>query len=313
MGSGSALTNSSTGVITTGVGQRATLINSNAGGTITNAYGFQVANLSNTGTITNTYGVYVNDLTAGTQTNTPYSFYASDAGTYNYFAGNVGIGTTTPVAKLDIAGTLGSQQALFNVSSTTATNVVSSLLSVGASGAFNLSSNLGTGVGGNYLCIDTSTYEVLRGNGSVCTTSSERFKENINSLDYGLNEVLSLRPVTFNYKAETNMGNGLQLGFIAEEVRNIIPEVVTLDKTGQPFGLNYPVLTAVLTKAIQELNLNLQSIVSTTTSSTTESQLFANTFWDTMFSRMTEWFASATNSIGDFFANRVRTKELCIS
>ncbi|KKW09488.1 MAG: hypothetical protein UY44_C0001G0053 [Candidatus Kaiserbacteria bacterium GW2011_GWA2_49_19] len=48
--------------------------------------------------------------------------------------GNVGIGTTTPLAKLDIANTLGSQTDLFNVSSTTATNVVSSLFRILASG-----------------------------------------------------------------------------------------------------------------------------------------------------------------------------------
>jgi hypothetical protein len=66
------------------------------GGTITNAYGVKVGDLTNSGTVTNTYGAYVGDITTGTQTNTPFSFYASDASTYNYFAGNVGIGTTVP-------------------------------------------------------------------------------------------------------------------------------------------------------------------------------------------------------------------------
>ncbi len=64
--------------------------------TVINSKGIDVSVTQNLGTLTNTYGVYVGDITTGTQTNTPFSFYASDANTYNYFAGNVGIGTTNP-------------------------------------------------------------------------------------------------------------------------------------------------------------------------------------------------------------------------
>ena len=58
-----------------------------------------------------------------------------DAGFSSYIkSGNLGIGTTTPIAKLDISNTLGSQIDLFNVSTTTATNVVSSIFKVRANG-----------------------------------------------------------------------------------------------------------------------------------------------------------------------------------
>lgn len=75
-------------------------------GTVTSVYGLNIANLTNTGTVGNTYGVYVGDITAGTQTNQAYSVYASDANTRNYFAGNVGIGTTTPNQTLTVQGNL---------------------------------------------------------------------------------------------------------------------------------------------------------------------------------------------------------------
>jgi glycine cleavage system H lipoate-binding protein len=74
-------------------------------GTLSNANGLRIENLINLGTITSTYALFVGDITAGTQTNTPYSIYTSDSGSFNYFAGNVGIGDTTPTYKLDVNGT----------------------------------------------------------------------------------------------------------------------------------------------------------------------------------------------------------------
>jgi trimeric autotransporter adhesin len=86
----------STGTTTTATGVGANVINA---GTITNAYGVNTA-VFNSGTLTNGYGVYVGTV-GGTN---KFSFYASDATAPSYFAGNVGIGTTTPNTQLDITG-----------------------------------------------------------------------------------------------------------------------------------------------------------------------------------------------------------------
>lgn len=78
------------------------VFNSVSGATVTNAYGVQSV-ASNSGTITNAYGVYVSGYgSAGTWTNTPYDIYAADANAYNYFAGNVGIGVSSPSSTLHI-------------------------------------------------------------------------------------------------------------------------------------------------------------------------------------------------------------------
>src|SRR3990167_4161181 len=84
-------------------------------------------------TATTTAGI-INSYSAQMGGNPVLTIYGvtTAGGTINW--GNVGIGTTTPLARLDINGLLGSQDDLFNVSSTTATDVASSLFRVKASG-----------------------------------------------------------------------------------------------------------------------------------------------------------------------------------
>src|SRR5208282_3804058 len=77
-----------------------------SGAKVSNAYAgyFDIFNSVAGTTITNAYGVFIqNTATTGTITNR-YDLYASSANGKNYFAGNVGIGTTTPAAKLEVNG-----------------------------------------------------------------------------------------------------------------------------------------------------------------------------------------------------------------
>jgi hypothetical protein len=70
---------------------------------MTNSYAFYAANPLNTfGSIANAYGLYLENVSTGATSN--YAIYS--AGGKNYFAGNVGIGTTTPGAKLTVAGAI---------------------------------------------------------------------------------------------------------------------------------------------------------------------------------------------------------------
>lgn len=79
-------------------------LNTNAGETplTTNVYGFQNTPYAYTGTITNYYGLRLDSkLGTGTITNY-YGIYQADSNADNYFAGDVGIGTSSPNAKLDV-------------------------------------------------------------------------------------------------------------------------------------------------------------------------------------------------------------------
>ena len=86
-------------------------------------------------------------------------------------------------------------------------------------------------------------------------------KENIITIGYGLNEILKMKPVWFDFIDEyKNYGEGRQNGNIAQEMEAIIPEAVfTTPSTGK-MGINYDQLHAVYIKAIQELNKKLDKL-----------------------------------------------------
>lgn len=101
-------------------------------------------------------------------------------------------------------------------------------------------------------------------NGTTWINASDaRLKSDIKSLlKYGLKDVLKLKPVTYYYTADTNKKQ--EVGFIAQEVRKIIPEVVSGTEgditKGETLGLSYGNLVPILTKAIQEQQIMIEEL-----------------------------------------------------
>lgn len=111
------------------------------------------------------------------------------------------------------------------------------------------------------LCIDGDG-NVLIGSVDCADSSSERFKDKIADLreESGLAAIEKLRPVSFFYLPEftgaldgNSNWNGEQLGFIAEEVQQVDPRLVTFNKDGVVSGVKYDKMAAVIVKAVQEL------------------------------------------------------------
>ena len=95
---------------------------------------------------------------------------------------------------------------------------------------------------------------MVDGNGQlgVAAASSRRMKDDIRDMDEASAGLGKLRPVTFRYKAEPATGpRSIEYGLIAEEVAEIYPELVVLDKDGQPSGVRYHVLPAMLLNELQ--------------------------------------------------------------
>lgn len=89
--------------------------------------------------------------------------------------------------------------------------------------------------------------------GGQYTGSDRRLKTDIESLDFGIEEVLNLKPSQYKYKIG---GENAQLsyGFIAQEVQDVLPNLVfTQEDEDQTLGLNYDGFIPVLVNAIKEL------------------------------------------------------------
>jgi hypothetical protein len=88
----------------------------------------------------------------------------------------------------------------------------------------------------------------ITSDGTLTTaTSDEKFKYNIRPLNYGLETLLQLNPVNFQWIE----GEEEDLGFIAQDVAEIIPEAVNTNWNSDLL-FRYESLIPILTKAIQE-------------------------------------------------------------
>lgn len=88
--------------------------------------------------------------------------------------------------------------------------------------------------------------------------SDVRLKQNIQTIDSALNIVEGLRGVYFEWKPDTLLQrpSGRQVGFIAQELRNYVPEVVSdLSDRSPYYTVSYASVTPVLAQAIKELKV----------------------------------------------------------
>ena len=149
----------------------------------------------------------------------------------------VGIGTSSPAAKLHVVGVSASPVARLDA------------------GAASLASapvltNLVAGALVDTLSINGSN-QVFR------VTSSKRFKENFRSIDDITSKTYNLNPLMFDYKEE-NGGTKDYLGFIAEEVAEIFPSLVNYDDDGTPRSVKYECFHALAIKEIQNQQQQLK-------------------------------------------------------
>jgi hypothetical protein len=251
---------------------------------------------SSTASATTTILVVTNAGTVGLSTTSPWGELSIEMNTSNPSFVVSNQGSTTP--SFYIGGV--NQNGVIGIGTTTTSTTTP--LQVQSSSAVN-------GLAVASFTNNSGTCFISPTNTGLSCSSDIRLKKNINTLaSSSLDAIHLLRAVTYNWNSEAT-GTPTHTGFIAQEVEAILPDIVSTDMFGMK-SVNYAGLTPYLASAIQEMNLKLDTIASTTASSTPESQSFATSFYANIFARMTTWLASAGNGIADLFATTIHAKTL---
>ena len=179
--------------------------------------------------------------------------------------GNVGLGIDDPARQLHLKGTnatfrmdRSADTAAFLLVRTNAGGTPLKTFVVGANAAGSnngefIINDLGTAVSGagtRRMTINNEGNAIFTG--TVSQASSARYKLDIETLEDARAALRQLRGVRFIRKDNGRAG----LGLIAEEVREVFPEVVEVER-GAAEAVNYSALVAVLVEAFKEQEAEL--------------------------------------------------------
>lgn len=230
--------------------------------------------------------------------------YATGTGEAGYFDGGatgyaivanglVGIGTATPAYALDVlargvaigdhvntSAILWRYSATDSVIESAGSGYFSTLFQTSSNGLWiNNGSNDIEPTADNLTACGNPLFRwstIYCGNG-VIQTSDARMKKNIQPLSMGLQEVLKLNPVSYEWKSAKD-GVGSNIGFIAQDVEKIIPQAVVHSQVTEeeianakanhkpvpaitdPYGMKYTEIIPVLVKAVQEQQAEIVSL-----------------------------------------------------
>lgn len=204
----------------------------------------------------------------------------------NPIGGNVGIGTSSPSSTLTLGNTAGTVagELTLNPSSTQyeggQINIRKSPLgstadwtfdqygtsssdarlrifnSIGESNGMAILENGNIGMGTIIPTVRLQVNGDIIAN-SIAGSSDLRYKTNIHTVENALDKVKALRGVYFNWNQKAypskDFTDKTELGFIAQEVEKILPEVVIKDKTAEEYrSVKYDKVVALLVEAIKE-------------------------------------------------------------
>ncbi|MDD5476744.1 MAG: tail fiber domain-containing protein [Candidatus Omnitrophica bacterium] len=181
-----------------------------------------------------------------------------------WIKGKVGIGTSTPGAKLDVNGNIydSGGSLIFSTATGTHTGIGNTAGWAAIENAANYNTLMILGRSGGIGGVrSVSIWDRLDVNGQaycssgVWSGSDIRWKKNIESLPNDtLGRVLKLRGVKFQWRREDfkdkSFRKGKQIGIIAQEIEKQFPELISTDADGYK-SFAYDKFTVVLLEAIK--------------------------------------------------------------
>lgn len=190
----------------------------------------------------------------------------------NAFGGNVGIGTSSPGAKLHVVGTVYASVAeganaitVHNTSNGGSWSLVpmGNGASTNALNFYNQGTNKMTLTTDGALAISTNNpgaYKLYVAGNAYSTgtwgSSDVRLKKNIRPLEGALQKTIKMQGVSFDWRQDEYPQRGLtsarQIGLIAQDVEKVIPELVSTNTDGFK-AVAYDKVVALLIEAVKEL------------------------------------------------------------
>ena len=182
--------------------------------------------------------------------------------------GNIGIGTTAPPTNsltgspILAVGSIGygicGDTSDANGGIYIGDNTVYARWKIGhGSAQLNLYQNNGSGTYNYRGAFANST-------GAYSSVSDKRLKKIIEPIQYGLDDILKFKPVSYFMENQNEDIDKRNLGFIAQDLEDIIPEIVNVPSTSNAvYSLQYSSIIPILIKAVQELNDKIISLNNT--------------------------------------------------
>ncbi|MCR5889672.1 tail fiber domain-containing protein [Hymenobacter sp. J193] len=175
--------------------------------------------------------------------------------------GNLGLGTATPDARLDIESSAPQQLILTSTSpdptgmltfnfpaSNSAGNTATEMIVFNKAGHPTFIGAIGANLSSNTVYYNTA--------------SDRRLKENIRPTHYGLADVLKLRVQDYNFIGTAAVNR--TTGFLAQDLFGVYPEAVSPGDTGatvsRPWAVDYGKLTPLLVQAIQDQQAQIEDL-----------------------------------------------------
>ncbi|MBL7806716.1 MAG: tail fiber domain-containing protein [Saprospiraceae bacterium] len=182
------------------------------------------------------------------------------------YDGKVGIGTTSPAANLHVNGAEnnGSASAIRIVSGTQVMILDGNEMDALTDALYlnhNSNKNVFVGTGGGNVRIGSwinPTTKLDVGGDVRCfnifTNSDRRYKTGIKTLESALDKILAMRGTSYDFavgQIPADYTAGKQVGFIAQEMQAVMPELVKVDAEGM-MSVNYIGVIPVLVEALKE-------------------------------------------------------------
>lgn len=221
-------------------------------------------------------GIFLQETGSGTSmflgTSNSYATGITNDGIVVNPVGNVGLSSTAPSQKLDVAGNIKGNLHYAASNGTAAApaftwtsdgnmgmyRITTDVLGFTTAGAerMRVAANGNVGIGTTNPTYKFHVVGRVKSDG-INETSDARLKKDVTTIDNALQKVMQLRGVTYNWKTEEypekNFDNSLQYGLIAQELEKVIPELVDTDDDGWK-SIEYSHLVPVLIEALKEQN-----------------------------------------------------------